>query len=103
LAEPAEFDAQRAYGYRKQCWGGLGYFSWPPPLLDYMAKEHCFRGGTILLEPDGYAFAEARGLVERCQNAPSAVPGGMLLPLAPAAARWLTQTQGRGYLGLTLD
>ena len=73
------------------------------PLLDYMAKEHIFRGGEILPEEGGYMFVEGGHVRERCVSAPSNSPGGMILPLNEHGEDWLAQTARCGYLGLTLD
>ena len=102
-AKQAAFEPTLAAEHRKNCWDELGYFAWSPPLLDYMAKEHLFRGGEILLEDSGYVFIEGGHVRERCVCAPSELPGGMILPLNGHGEDWLTQTAQRGYLGLTLD
>jgi len=102
-AKQAAFDPNLAFNHRKACWEELGYFAWSPPLLDYMAKEHLFRGGEILLEDSGYAFVEGNHVRERCVCAPSNLPGGMILPLNKHGEDWLAQTTQGGYLGLTLD
>jgi len=103
-----EFDPEVAADYRRACWDKLGYFAWTPPLLDYMAKEHLYRGGEILLEETGYLLGvrnQESGIRirERCVCAPTDEPGGMLLSLNDHGRRWLAQTSRRGYLGLTLD
>jgi len=102
-SKQAAFDPNLAAKHRKACWNELGYFAWLPPLLDYMAKEHIFRGGEILPEESGYAFVEGDHVRERCVCAPSELPGGMILPLNKHGEDWLAQTAQRGYLGLTLD
>ena len=100
--QPA-FDSTLAANHRNSCWNTLGYFAWAPPLLNYMAKEHFFRGGEILLEDSGYAFVEGTHVRERCVSVPTNQPGGMILPLNQHGENWLAQTARRGYLGLTLE
>ena len=100
---PELFNADAAAAYRKNCWNELGFFAWPPPLLDCMAKEHLFRGGEIFLEESGYAFIEGNQVRERCVCESTNLPGGMILPLNDDGKRWLARSGGRGYLGLTLE
>ena len=105
---PQKFQPAPAADFRDACWGRLGYFAWAPPLLGYMAKEHLFRGGEILLEESGYLLGirdqdTGYRIRERCVCAPADEPGGMVLPLNEAGRRWLAGSGGRGYLGLTLE
>ncbi|MDR0532059.1 MAG: GNAT family N-acetyltransferase [Oscillospiraceae bacterium] len=97
------FDADWACRSREDCWGRLGCFAWGPAMLRYMAREHLFNGGALYREAAGYAFVSEQGVKERCVCAPGSAPGGMLRPLDERGARWLDETRGLGYLGLTLE